>query len=133
MAEIPASAKVVKVGYYPITIYDIDAQSNTCWITAYLWVKWKGGDDPTASLELANAVEESAMTFTPAYDEPYTLPDGSKYQVLRMNGRFYEPYDLRRYPLDHQHISVYIEDSAKPPTRSSSSPTWRIQVSTPTW
>ncbi len=113
LVEIPGTAQIVKVGIYPVDIYDIDFQSNTCYITAYVWLIWKGKVDPTATLEFANAVEEWGMMSTAAYEEPIELPDGSSYQSMRVNGRFYQPYDLRRFPLDSQYISIYVEDSAR--------------------
>ena len=111
--EIPKTAQVVRVGVYPIDVYDIDFESNTCYITAYVWLIWTGDIDPLAGLELANSVEEWGTMSTPAYEEPIELPDGSTYQSMRVNGRFYQPYDLRRFPLDKQKISIYIEDSAR--------------------
>ena len=50
---------------------------------------------------------------TAVYDEPKQLPDGSNHQQLRVSGRFYEPYDLLRYPLDRQRIALYLEDSTR--------------------
>jgi hypothetical protein len=111
--KVPATAEVVTVGTYWVDIYGVDFQSDTCYITAYVWFNWTGKEDPTASLEFANAVEEWQLTTTKTYVTPKTLANGSKYQELRVNGRFYEPYDLRDYPLDTQQISLYLEDTRR--------------------
>ena len=109
----PKTAQIVEVGVYPLDIYDIDFQSNTCYISAYVWLTWKGGTDPASAIEFTNAVEEWGTMATPIYDSPKELPDGSSYQVIRVNGRFYQPYDLRRFPLDEQRIAMYLEDSER--------------------
>ena len=113
MDKVPATAEVVTVGAYWVNIYGIDFQSNTCFVTAYVWFKWTGETDPTTTLEFANAVEEWQLKTTKSYVKPKTLPDGSKYQEMRVNGRFYQPYDLRQYPLDSQQIALYLEDSRR--------------------
>jgi len=113
MGEAPATAEMVTVGAYWVNIYGIDFQSNTCFITAYVWFSWRGHADPTATLEFANAVEDWQLKTTKSFVTPTTLPDGSKYQEMRVNGRFYQPYDLRQYPLDSQQIALYLEDTRR--------------------
>ena len=111
--KVPATAEVVRVGAYMVNIYGIDFRSDTCCITAYVWFKWTGEADPTTTLEFINAVEDWQLKSTMVYAQPKTLPDGSKYQEMRVNGRFYQPYDLRQYPLDSQQIALYIEDTRR--------------------
>ena len=108
MGKAPATAELVTVGAYWVNIYGIEFQSSTCFITAYVWFKWRGAADPTDTLEFANAVEDWQLKTTKAFVKPKTLPDGSKYQEMRVNGRFYQPYDLRKYPLDSQQIALYM-------------------------
>ena len=45
------------------------------------------------------------------YETPKLLPDGSKYQIIRIDGRFYQPFDLKSFPLDTQQLSIYLEDT----------------------
>jgi len=113
MGKAPATAELVTVGAYWVNIYGIEFQSSTCFITAYVWFKWRGAADPTDTLEFANAVEDWQLKTTKAFVKPKTLPDGSKYQEMRVNGRFYQPYDLRKYPLDSQQIALYMEDTRR--------------------
>ncbi len=113
MASIPDSADVVTVGTYWVNIYGIDFRENTCYITAYVWLKWRGDTDPSLTLEFANAVEDWQLKTTKAFEEPKVLPDGGKYQEMRVNGLFYQRYDLRDYPLDTQAIGLYLEDERR--------------------
>ena len=113
LVEVPASADVVTVGTYWVNIYGLDFRSNTCFITLYVWLKWRGEGDPSLSLEFANAVQDWQLKKTRAFTEPKVLPGGQKYQEMRVSGLFYQPYDLREYPLDVQHIDLYLEDNAR--------------------
>lgn len=111
--ETPAEGvEKVSLGLYIKNIYDIDLASNTYYMTAYLWTRWAGENDPTSSLELTNAVEEWGLMITPMYAEPKQLSDGSKYQILRIQGRFYQPFDLVNYPLDSQKLTLLVENSS---------------------
>jgi len=113
LTRVPATADVVTIGAYWVNIYGIDFQSDTCYITAYVWLTWTGGADPTLTLEFANAVEDWQLQKTMAYPRPKILPDGSRYQEMRINGLFHQDYDLRRYALDTQHIVLYLEDGTR--------------------
>jgi hypothetical protein len=97
------------VGLYVINVYDIDMGSNTYYLTGYLWVKWTGEEDLSSSIELTNTVEEWGTMITPFYEEPMVLPDGSSYQVFRIQGRFFQPFDLVNYPLDKQKLTLLVE------------------------
>lgn len=105
------SAQVVKVGMYVNTIYQLEVEHSTYYMDAYLWLSWRGDIDPTATLELTNMVEEWGAQKEPLNEEPITLPDGSKYQILKIEGRFMQPFVLADYPLDRHNLSVYIEDN----------------------
>ncbi|EKQ67903.1 hypothetical protein OsccyDRAFT_4199 [Leptolyngbyaceae cyanobacterium JSC-12] len=99
------------VGFYALNIYELDISSNTYRMDAYVWFRWKGAIDPIADLEFANAVEDWGMTQKPSYEKPQKLPDGSLYQILRIEGRFVQPFNLSRYPLDQQQLSMILENS----------------------
>jgi hypothetical protein len=104
-------AQVVKVGMYVNTVYQLEIESSTYYLDAYLWLKWNGEIDPAGTLELTNLVEEWGAMVTPLNEEPITLPDGSQYRLLKIEGRFMQPFVLADYPLDRQRLSVYIEDN----------------------
>jgi hypothetical protein len=111
LQEIPAKAQQVKVGFYPMNIYQLDISSNTYYLDTYIWFRWKGKIDPIADLEFTNAVEEWGMTQKPGYEKPQPQSDGSWYQILRVEGRFFQPYNLSKYPLDHQQLGITLENS----------------------
>ena len=111
VAAPPAGAQQVTVGMYPVAVYDLDLSSNTFYADAYVWMRWTGEIDPTATVEFTNMVEEWGKLQDPLMEEPKTLPDGSKYQQLRVEGRFVQPFSLADYPLDRHTLSLKIEDT----------------------
>lgn len=111
LATIPAKAQQVETGIFAMNLYNLDMSSNTYYFDFYAWFRWKGEIDPTANLELANGVEDWGVTKVPVYEKPEKLPDGSLYQALRIEGRFVQPFDLSRYPLDQQKLHVALENS----------------------
>jgi hypothetical protein len=111
LGPISAKAQRVTVGFYPMNVYGVDISSNTYYIDTYIWFKWKGKIDPIADLEFTNAVEDWSMTQKPGYEKPQLQPDGSLYQILRMEGRFFQPYNLAKFPLDRQQLGILIENS----------------------
>lgn len=114
LTEIPKTAQQVKVGFYAQNVYELDSSSNSYYMDFYMWLKWKGSIDPTTKLEFMNGVEDWSVTSVPAYEQPQKLPDGSSLQVLRMEGRFAEPFKFDRYPLDRQRLGVTIENALYP-------------------
>jgi len=111
MASPPPGAEQVKVGFYPVAIYDLDQASNTFYADTYVWLRWKGDLDPSATVEFTNMVEEWGKLLEPLLKEPKLLPDGSKYQQFRVEGRFVQPFSLAEYPLDHHNLGIRIEDT----------------------
>jgi hypothetical protein len=111
MASSPPGAQQVKVGFYPVAIYDLDQASNTFYADAYVWLRWKGDIDPSATIEFTNMVEEWGKLMEPLMEKPKNLPDGSKYQQFRVEGRFVQPFSLADYPLDSHNLGIRIEDT----------------------
>lgn len=110
--DAPApTAQVVNVGMYVNTVYQLDVASSTYYLDAYLWFKWKGDIDPTATMEITNLVEEWGAMVTPLNEEPTLLADGNQYKLLKIEGRFMQPFVLADYPLDSQRLSIYLEDN----------------------
>ena len=108
----PASAQQVKIGFYPVAIYDLDQSSNTFYADAYVWMRWRGEIDPSATMEFTNMVEEWGKLHEPVAEEPRQLPDGSKYQQFRVEGRFVQPFSLADYPLDSHKLQMTVEDTS---------------------
>lgn len=107
----PAGAQVVTVGFYPITTYELDMRSNTFFARAYVWLRWKGDVDPTKTLEFVNAVQEWDFLKEKLYDEPKVLEDGTFYQIMRVEGRFFQSFSMEDFPLDQQKLSILVEDA----------------------
>lgn len=103
----------VTIGIYGINICDLDLNSNTYHLSAYVWMKWNGNSDPTKSLEFVNMVENSGAIKKILLDSPTILKNGEKYQIMRIEGSFFQPFDLKNYPLDQQELSLYIENSGQ--------------------
>ena len=100
----------VEIGIYPISIYDLDTSRNTYFIDFYLWVKWTGDIDPLEKLRFVNMVNEWDSLKEQASARHTTLPDGTKYQFLRIEGRFVHTFDFQEYPFDRQTLRIIIED-----------------------
>ena len=111
LEKLPAGAQKVYVGFYPTTIYDLNIQSSTYYLRGYVWLRWKGPIDPTASFELTNAVDLSDLTKNKFYETPEQLPDGSLYQIYTVQGRFHQHFRLHDFPLDRQSLSIAVEDA----------------------
>jgi hypothetical protein len=80
-------------------------------MTAYVWFIWKGDIDPSETAELVNNVESWGLTKVRTYPKPITFPDGRKYQCLRIEGRFFQPFSLKRFPLEHHTLTLSLEDN----------------------
>ncbi len=108
---LPPQVERVEVGIFAINIYDIDLTTSSFYADFYVWFKWKGTIDPIAGLEVTNSISDWAMMSVPAHPEPELLPDGSYYQISRVEGRFLQAFDLQRYPLDTHDLSIFMENS----------------------
>lgn len=111
LVSSPPGAEEVRVGLYSMSVYDLDLSSNTFYADAYVWLRWSGQIDPVATLEFTNMVEEWGKLQEPILEEPRRLPDGSNYQLLRVEGRFVQPFSLADYPLDGHALSILMEDT----------------------
>jgi len=111
MISLPAGAIPVTLGVYGLNIYEMDLKSNTYYISFYAWLRWKGDCDPVTALEFTNAVENWGLTTQIFAEKPETLADGSLYQFLRINSRFYQNFDLSRYPIDRQELAIIAEST----------------------
>ena len=110
ISEAPISKEHVTVGIYITNLYELSTAANTFYLSGYMWLRWKGDGDPLATLEFTNAVP-GPFVRQPLYDEPVILSSGEKYQIIRLQGRFYDQYDLSNYPLDRQALAVFVENT----------------------
>ena len=108
--QLPASAQIVKIGIYPTSVHQLDVANNTYYIDTYVWLRWKGEIDPTKTIEFINMVEDWGGKLSFLQPAPKREPDGSLYQILKLEGRFNHAFYLSDYPLDRQLLSIRIED-----------------------
>jgi len=106
----PASAQVVTIGFYPVSVHQLNIADNTYYIDTYVWLRWKGGIDPTKTIEFVNMVEDWNRQQAFLFTKPKTEADGSTYQIMRVEGLFVQPFSLADYPLDRQRLSIKVED-----------------------
>lgn len=106
----PPSAQVVFIGFYPVSVHQLDIADNTYYIDTYVWLRWKGPIDPTKTIEFVNMVEDWNRRETLLLTKPKKEPDGSTYQIMRVEGLFAQPFSLADYPLDRQRLSIKVED-----------------------
>ncbi|CAM8648481.1 LGIC_ECD_bact domain containing protein [Candidatus Methylacidiphilaceae bacterium] len=106
----PASAQIVKIGFYPVSVHQLNIAANTYYIDTYVWLRWKGAIDPTKTIEFVNMVEDWNHEQSILYTKPKTEKDGTTYQIMRVEGLFVQPFSLADYPLDHQRLSIKVED-----------------------
>ncbi len=112
-AAATAEPQRVKVGVFLRNVEALNLEQNSYSLSFVLWLRWKGEVDPTKSLRFVNVVEAWALTVVPVYEEPLTEADGSRYQRLNVEGRFFHKFDLGTYPLDWQKVLLELEDARR--------------------
>jgi hypothetical protein len=109
--QINDKAQKVYVGMYVMNIFDIDMAANSYYADFYIWCRWKGEIDPFTQMEFVNFVEKWGFSRTMVYDSTRVLSDGSNYNIMRAEGRFYHAFSLQKFPLDRQSLDIQIENS----------------------
>ena len=110
---IPKTAQRVYTGIYLMNLYDINISDHSFYADFYVWFKWKGNRDPT-KIEFVNAIEKWGMTQTTFYDSTKLLANGYQYNGMRVEGRFYHPFDMARFPLDEHALAIAFEHAEYP-------------------
>ncbi len=124
VGTIPSTAEIVSYGITPVNVYGVSVAGNTWDFNFYMWMRWKGDLDPTSTTQFINtASAETSFQVTYAYtasdgsEQPMTLPDGSKFQRLYVQGGFAQDFKLNRYPLDSQKLQIRFSNSTYPLAR----------------
>lgn len=112
-AALVEKPDVVTVGFYPINVYGVDPTISTFSYDGYVWLRWRGELDPSETLEFTNAVNKSSISKVMLYDRPQVMPDGSKYQIMRIESQFFKPFLMSQFPLDRHGLSIDVEDSLR--------------------
>lgn len=110
-APEPAPTEVV-TGLYVNDIQDIDFKTNSFSADFYVWFRWKGGDaNPSKSMEFMNRFQPTDHLRESLLEEPKEMPDGSRYAIIRAQGRFSSKFQLEHYPFDRQQLAITFEDT----------------------
>lgn len=98
-----------------MNLYDLNMDEHSFYADFYIWFKWRGRIDPT-QIEFVNTIEKWSMDKA-GFDgdsTPVTLKDGTKYKIMRIEGRFFHSFSLNRFPLDRHEIDIQIENPEYP-------------------
>jgi hypothetical protein len=98
-----------------LNLYNLNMDEHSFYADFYVWFKWKGDKDPT-NIEFVNLIEKWSKDQT-GFDgdsTPVLLPDGTKYKILRIEGRFLHAFALNRFPLDKHDLDIQIENPEFP-------------------
>jgi hypothetical protein len=109
-----AAPQEVRVGVHLRNVESIELINESYHLSFVLWLKWKGELDPTKTFRFVNLLEAWALTAQPAFEEPQTLEDGTRYQRFNVEGRFFNKFQLSAYPLDWQELTLELEDLRYP-------------------
>lgn len=96
-----------------MNLYDLDIDEHSFYADFYLWFRWRGERDPM-QIEFVNAVEKWGFTREDFHEEPEVLADGSYYNGMRIEGRFFHPFQLSKFPLDRHDLQIWIENVVYP-------------------
>lgn len=109
--RVAAGATEVTVGFYAVNLQGLDQHDSSYFADFFMWMRWTGDRDPTATIELTNNIERWGLTMAQVYDKPKELPSGEKVQQFRVQGKFFQPLDLTDYPLDSHQLTLIVEDT----------------------
>ncbi len=114
-SHLAAQPQQVRTGMYLMNLYDLNMDEHSFYADFYVWFKWKGKIDPT-KIEFVNAIEKWSMD-NASFDgdsTPVVLKDGTKYKIMRIEGRFFHSFSLNRFPLDRHSLDIQIENPEHP-------------------
>ena len=108
----PNKPAEVVVGAYINDIQELDFKANNYVVDLYVWFRWKSPDiDPAKTMEFMNRFASDDNVREALYDQPKEMPDGSRYSIVRYQGRFAAKFPLEKYPFDTQFLKVAMEDT----------------------
>jgi hypothetical protein len=95
-------------------IQQLDLQTKSYAVDLYVWFKWDDPKiDPSRSFEFLNPFQLWGHIRGYAGIKPETLPDGTQYSSLHVQGQFNSNLAIDDYPFDRQELIVMIEDKSK--------------------
>jgi hypothetical protein len=107
-----AEPEQVIVGMHVNDIQELDLQGHNYRLDVYVWFRWKNpAMNPAKTVEFMNAYDPADHVRTQIYDAPLKMPDGSLYNILRLQGKFSTKFPLNQYPFDRQNLVAVMEDN----------------------
>lgn len=113
----------VYTGIFINDIQDIDFRTNSFTADFYVWFRWKDEAlDPSKSMEFMNRYQPTEHLRESLHEVPKVMPDGSRYAIVRSQGRFSAKFDMETYPFDEQRLAITFEDTVNGSTRQVYAP-----------
>jgi len=107
----------VRVGVLINDIQQLDLQTKSYAVDLYIWFKWDDPDiNPSATYEFLNPFQLWGH-ITNRGRGAETLPDGTQYDNVHVQGQFNSDLGIDDYPFDRQELIVAIEDMNKDESR----------------
>jgi hypothetical protein len=104
----------VAVGMLINDIQQLDLQTKSYAVDLYIWFKWDDPKiDPSRTFELINPFQLWGHIRQYAGVQAETLPNGTQYSSLRVQGQFNADLAIDDYPFDTQELFVALEDKSK--------------------
>lgn len=103
--EVENEPTKVDVGLYVTQIYDVSLRENKFSVDFYVWMRWKGDLKPIETFEVMNSSES---------DKKIIYEDNQKnshYAVAQVRATINKRWDVKRFPLDDQILTINIEDT----------------------
>ena len=114
---IAPGVQIVRVGIEPTEVYGVNLADGTWRANFYIWWRWRGDLDPSTTTYFTNnadaAVSQSikyAYTDADGKPKPLIQANGEKYQYAYIRMGFVEDYQVQRFPLDRQYLTMKIEN-----------------------
>jgi hypothetical protein len=107
----------VRVGALINDIQQLDLTTHSYTADIYIWFKWDDPEiDPSRTFEFLNPFELWGHIRKYSGVKPETLPDGTQYSSVHVQGKFNAKLPLERYPFDTQDLVMALEDKSKDET-----------------
>lgn len=106
--HLPARV-TVSVGVVIVGLYNIDDRAQTWEADYYLYESWR----PTTGFTPQTEVVNETSSHSGHFDET-VLEQGRCLRTRRLHSTLHSPFNLRRFPFDHQSLTLRFSDAERP-------------------
>jgi len=110
-------AQIVHIGIEPTEVFGVNLADGTWRANFYIWWRWSGDLDPSTTTYFTNNADavisqsvKYAYTDSKGKPKPLIQANGEKYQYAYIRMGFVENYQVQRFPLDSQYLTMKIEN-----------------------